>query len=245
MPAAIDEALHPLETARRLAPESGPVHFNLAQVLPMLGRWPECFAEYRERLGGNPTVADRRLGVWPRWQGKPLAGRPLVVLTEQGMGDIIMFARLLPRLPRDGGPIIVECPPALHPLLVGFPGIDRLVDPGGHLDPAMPRVPLGDLPALVGATLDNVTPAAPYLRDLRADDAAVAEWGARLDAICPPGRRRIGLIWQGNPVQACEPERSIALRRLMPLLSRPDLAVVSLQRDHGLDQLVPPISPAR
>jgi hypothetical protein len=108
---------------------------------------------------------------------------------------------------------------------------DQVVDQGQALDPAFPRVPLGDLPALLGATIDT---AAPYLR---ADPTDVAAWAQRLAAICAPGRRRIGLIWQGNPAQACEPERSMPLRRLMPLLQRPDLSVVSLQRDHGLDQL--------
>lgn len=229
-----DEALKPLEMARRLAPDSGPVHFNLAQALLMAGRWPEGFAEYRERWGGDPTAAERRIGAWPRWQGEPRAGRPLVVLAEQGMGDIIMFARFLPRLPRDGGPVIMECPPALRPVFAGFPGVDQVVDQGQYLDPGFPRVPLGDLPGLLGATLDNVRPSAPYLRP---DQTAVAEWGSRLAAICPPGRRRVGLIWQGNPAQACEPERSIPLHRLMPLLSHPDLSIVSLQRGHGLEQL--------
>ncbi|MGL1213342.1 tetratricopeptide repeat protein, partial [Vibrio parahaemolyticus] len=34
-----EDALKPLEIARQLAPDSGPVHFNLAQALLMLGRW--------------------------------------------------------------------------------------------------------------------------------------------------------------------------------------------------------------
>lgn len=94
--------------------------------------------------------------------------------------------------------------------------------------------PLGDLPALVGADIGNVATAGPYLH---ADPVAAAEWAGRLARICPAGRRRVGLIWQGNPAQPCEPERSIPLRRLVPLLSRSDLSVVSLQHDHGLDQL--------
>lgn len=229
-----DEALKPLETARQLAPDSGPVRFNLAQALLMLGRWREGFAEYRERLGGDPSQAERRIGGWVRWQGERLAGRTLVVLAEQGMGDIIMFARFLPMLPRDGGRIILECPAPLQPLFAAFPGVDQVVNQGQPLDPAYLRVPLGDLPALVGADIDNVSPVAPYLR---ADLAETAKWAERLAAICTPGRCRVGLIWQGNPAQPCEPERSISLRRLEPLLSRSDLSLVSLQRDHGLEQL--------
>jgi len=227
------EALKPLETARRLAPEAGAVRFNLAQALLMQGRWQEGFAEYRERWRGTPEMSDHRIGPWPRWQGEPLAGRPLVVLAEQGLGDFIMFARFLPLVPRDGGPVILHCPSAARPLFEGFPGVDQVVDQNHRMDPSFPRVPLADLPALLGASPDGGA-AVPYLR---ADDAAVGRWAARLDALCPPGRRRIGLIWQGNPAQACEPERSIPLRKLAPLLSRPDIAVVSLQRDHGLDQL--------
>ena len=40
----------------------------------------------------------------PKWEGEPLAGKRVVVVTEQGLGDEIMFANIFPDLLRAVGP---------------------------------------------------------------------------------------------------------------------------------------------
>ena len=58
----------------------------------------------------------------PRWDGSPLAGRSIVVRSEQGIGDEIMFASCLPQLMADAGRCTIECTPKLAPLFArSFP----------------------------------------------------------------------------------------------------------------------------
>src|SRR5262249_15533993 len=47
----------------------------------------------------------------------------------------------------------------------------------------------------------------------------------------------IGIAWQGNPNQPKDQERSIPLCQFFPLAKLPGVRLISLQRQHGLDQL--------
>ncbi len=97
-------------------------------------------------------------------------------------------------------------------------------------DQADYAIHLLSLPARFGTTLDTVPADIPYLR---ADPNLIKEWRERL----PKRPRRIGLVWAGNPNHPNDANRSIALAKLQPLLSLPDIAWVSLQVADGRDQL--------
>ena len=61
----------------------------------------------------------------PQWNGFPLAGRRILLITEQGFGDTLQFVRFAPLLKRQGaGQVILECPEKLIKLLSRSPGID-------------------------------------------------------------------------------------------------------------------------
>ena len=62
----------------------------------------------------------------PRWDGSPLAGRRILIHTEQGLGDILQFIRYVPLVKARGGYVIFECQKKLFPLLRSFGGIDQL-----------------------------------------------------------------------------------------------------------------------
>ena len=46
---------------------------------------------------------------FPRWDGSALAGRKILVFTEQGLGDEIMFASCLPQVIAAAGHCVIEC----------------------------------------------------------------------------------------------------------------------------------------
>ena len=59
---------------------------------------------------------------WPRheqwvWDGRPLAGKRVLVRCYHGLGDTIMFARYLPLLAGVAGQVVVWAQPTLIPLL--------------------------------------------------------------------------------------------------------------------------------
>lgn len=61
------------------------------------------------------------------WDGRPFAGRDVLVRCYHGLGDTLMFSRFLPLLGRRAARVTLEMQPHLVPLFQGFPGIDRLV----------------------------------------------------------------------------------------------------------------------
>jgi Glycosyltransferase family 9 (heptosyltransferase) len=79
------------------------------------------------------------------------------------------------------------------------------------------------LPLAFGTTLHTI-PAAPYLK---ADAGLTSEWQARLP---PRTKFRIGIAWSGGADHKDDRNRSIALQKLLPLLT-PRAEWVSLQTD--------------
>jgi hypothetical protein len=69
----------------------------------------------------------------------------------------------------------------------------------------------------------------PYLV---ADDARVRKWRERLG-----DGYRIGINWQGNPKYPSDRLRSIPLAAFAPLAAIEGVRLISLQAQHGLDQL--------
>ena len=61
------------------------------------------------------------------WDGRPLAGRHVLVRCYHGLGDTLQFARYLPALAAQAASVAVECQPSLVPLLAGIPGVARLI----------------------------------------------------------------------------------------------------------------------
>jgi hypothetical protein len=167
----------------------------------------------------------------PRWDGSPLAGRTILIQTEQGVGDTLQFIRYVPLVQESGGRVILVCQPALVPLLRRSPRIERLVAHGESLPEYDVHVPLLSLPGLFGTTLDTVPAAVPYLD---AEPALMEAWRHRLGSYAG---FRVGIVWQGNPQFRFDRLRSIPLAQFSPLAQVPGVHLVSLQNGAGRDQL--------
>ncbi len=210
----------------------------LGEALLLAGRWAEGFAHYEARLESG-VYSNLRLplacfGHRPRWQGEPLAGRRLVVWAEQGLGDSIMLARLLPALRTAGAGEVVL---AVQPPLV------RLMTEAGLADRVLPLAPLAgeafdlqcsivSLPALLGLSLEGLAAHVPPY--LRVPEEAQARWTPRLAAL--PGLR-VGLVWAGNPALRKDVLRSIPLEVWEPVLQIPGVSFVSLQKGEAAQAL--------
>src|SRR5208282_2578630 len=119
----LDPALDHLERALFLKPDHAYAHFNRALVWLKQGRYQEGWSEYEWRwlcqLVKRPDIP------CPRWDGSPIGGRSILVHTEQGIGDVLQFIRLLPLLRRQPGRIVLACQKALHALLRPVPYVDE------------------------------------------------------------------------------------------------------------------------
>jgi Flp pilus assembly protein TadD len=214
-------------------PDYAAARSNLSQLLLVQGRLAEGWPYFEAR--GTVSEMHRRLvrergSELPRWQGEDLAGKSLLVLPEQGLGDEIQFARYLPWLKRQGvRRLTYVCRPGQKRLMLTLDGPDCVVD----LD-ELDR--LGDydcwtfvmsLPLHHGTTLANIPVPVPYFS---VDPAARAAWAERL----PSGPCRVGVVWRGNPKHSNDADRSLpGLAALAPLWSVPGVRFVSLQKTPG------------
>lgn len=103
-------------------PGNAQVRLNRAVLHLLNGNLADGWKDYAARLSipNKVPVAGHGLS---RWDG--LARGRLLVTAEQGVGDQIMFASMIPDLHgRSGGPVVLECDPRLAPLLArSFPDV--------------------------------------------------------------------------------------------------------------------------
>jgi tetratricopeptide (TPR) repeat protein len=69
-----------------------------------MGRLEEGFREHEIRHAPRFRCHVHHMLKAPMWNGEPLAGKRLLVVGEQGLGDELMFANILPDLARAVGP---------------------------------------------------------------------------------------------------------------------------------------------
>ncbi|TVQ64141.1 MAG: TIGR03032 family protein, partial [Spirulina sp. DLM2.Bin59] len=108
------------ERAIALDPQFAVAHFNLGMLLLRLGEYAQGWAEAEWRWQTEEfTPFDCPQ---PRWQGEEIAGKTLLVHTEQGAGDAIQFSRFIPLAAQRCDRLILVCIPALMPLFRTLPG---------------------------------------------------------------------------------------------------------------------------
>ena len=216
------EAIAEYETAIRLDPGFAQAHFNRGLWLLQSGRFDEGWKEYEWRLRDPET--SRPVIPCPVWDGSPLAGRTILLHTEQGLGDAIQFVRYVPLVLQRGGRVILHCAERLRPLFERLPGVERIVTPGSALAGIDCHAPLMSLPRILGTTLTGIPGEVPYLS---ASAEAAERWRRRLAAY---QGRKVGLVWAGNKRPKANPHRSLQIEQLEPLLSVAGVHWFGLQR---------------
>lgn len=227
----MDEADAEYRRALELAPDDAEVRYNHALLRLLLGDFAQGLPglEWRWGLPGfsRPNFPQ------PQWRGEPLAGRTILLLGEQGLGDAIQMIRFAPLLKRAGATVLVACRPALHALLASAGGVDRLL-PYSHVaaESFDFHVPLLSLPGAFGTTLDTIPAEVPYLA---AEPARIQRWQLEL---AETSDFKVGIAWQGSRDYVLDVFRSIPLAAFAPLAECPGVKLFSLQKGHGHEQLV-------
>ncbi|WP_428486004.1 tetratricopeptide repeat protein [Rhodopila sp.] len=215
-------AIEACEASIRLRPAFTQGHWNLAIAALLSGDLRRGFAAFEWRKRHGPYQRDFVSLPGCEWDGRNPAGRTILVRAEQGLGDIIQFARFLPVIRDAGGAPILVCAPAMVPLIRRMAGV-RVVSSFDPLPSFDSWIDLMSLPHVLGTTLETIPGAAGYLR---ADPDRAAAWRARL-----PQGRKVGVAFAGNPAHGNDRRRSIPLDQVVPLPALPGLTFVNLQ--HG------------
>jgi Flp pilus assembly protein TadD len=210
---------------------------NLGMILLMQFRLEEGWRWYEARWRVPPLLSMAQLPAETRWTGaEPIAGKTILLLGEQGFGDVLQFCRYAPRVAGLGARVVLAVPATLSRLLGSLAGVAQVVSQDDALPAFDVHCPLMSLPMAFATTLENIPDRVPYLA---ADADAIATWHS---IIPTPGVQvtgtsglRIGLVWAGasRPQQphaaAIDRRRSMLLAQMAPLGALQGHVFVSLQ----------------
>ncbi len=228
-----------LDRALRLDPAFALASWNRGLLALAEGDLATGWDGYRRRFSARQLQRARRIAR-PHWNGEPLAGRRLLVWSEQGVGDEILFSTGFDGLKGLDGPVIVECDRRLVDLFArSFPWATvraESVDAAGRetIDPpdCDLHIPAGDLPFLFRRRLSDFAGAAPCLV---ADPARVEQWRVRLAAL--GDGLKVGLGWRSQVLTAQRQGAYTRLSDWAPLFDLPGVQVVNLQYGDCTDEV--------
>lgn len=214
--------------ALSLKPGDPEITLNFAVNLLRLGRFAEGWPPYEHRFGILGQAARRPAA--PRyWQGEDIRDKTIVVWTEQGIGDEILYASMIPDLIARAGACRIECSTRLMPAFTrSFPGIPIT----GWKDPdqatsganADVQVAAGSLGRYLRPSFDSFPRRKGYLK---ADPDLTARLRAAYEARAG-GRKIVGISWRsGNAYLGAD--KTAKLRHFAPILAVPGCFFVSLQ----------------
>jgi len=162
----------------------------------------------------------------PMWDGQSLApGERLMIWREQGVGDEIRFAALIPLLPqsvRDN--LTLECDHRLVGLFARSMPEVKVRSESQTISDFNYHLPIGSLPRLLMSSVDFLRDAPPLLHP---DPADVAKFADRLAE--HRGNKLVGICWRSHKLSATRNKKYTVLDDWRGILSIPGLVFVNLQ----------------
>jgi tetratricopeptide (TPR) repeat protein len=226
------EAQASYDKAISIQPDYPAAYANRGVTLLLAGQLQSGWIdfEWRWKIHSPLLVTEKKSFRQPLWIGKEsLAGKTILLHSEQGFGDTLQFCRYVPLVAQLGAQVILQVQKPLSSLLSNLEGVSQSAGNGSAIPHADYHCPLLSLPLAFKTSLDTIPAAIPYLR---AAAGKVAHWQARLGAATKP---RIGLSWSGGSMQQ-DDNRRIPLTDLLAQLPA-DFQYVSLQKElHESDE---------
>jgi tetratricopeptide (TPR) repeat protein len=221
------EAVAAYDAAIAADPDNVEAQINRAMTLLLMGDYVRGFAAYeaRWREDGRPQARVP----WPAWDGRSLQGCRLYLAPEQGVGDMVMFASLIPEVTAQGADVTLACDPRLTALFArSFPDIAVLpaknpIYPPQPDTPVDAWTPIGSLAMSLRRSRADFPPHSGYLKP---DPARVDDFRQRLAAL--PGRYKVGISWRGGTHDKAKRSMDLA-QDWAALLQAPDVCFVNLQ----------------
>ena len=206
------------ERAIAMNPDMPIAHWNLAIALLSEGKWDRAWDEHEWGLKSHGVREDRKVIDLPTWDGK--ASGTVLVYGEQGLGDEIMFASMLPEVLKTN---------------------EVVFETHGRLETLMKKA-FPSIPVYGTRTLFEVDWAANHKLDYRIAIGSLGKFYRRsadsfpgttymkADPIPRGDKFRIGISWVGGGAkQGRVVKRSVPLAWWKSILDIEDVEFVSLQ----------------
>jgi tetratricopeptide (TPR) repeat protein len=226
-----DDALPCFDKAIELIPDFADAYFSKALLELSHSHFAEGWALYEWRSKKHDFVlsdqAIEALGVASLPSKAQIVGKNVAVLAEQGVGDEIMFASILPDIIRDANAITYQLDARLIRLYSRtFPTVKftAKTQPKYFLSQKYDTIIRAGSLGYVYRPNAAAFPRTPYLK---ANPSTVDHWRSALGG--QGNVFKIGISWRGGVAKTGHDLRSMTLDQLRPLFARDDCMFVSLQ----------------
>jgi len=225
-----DKSLDYAERCLALEPGNPDATYNSALVMLAIGNWAEGWPRWDVSLGNKFRKEREYSSRETRWNPDDCDGQTVVIYGEQGLGDEIMFASMLPKENHGAKEIVIDCDKRLEGLFRrSFPQFR--VEGGRHSEwrdwheTVDAKLEMGGLGTLFAPE--------PFRTSayLTADPLRRMQWRALLDSLGP--KPKIGIAWNGGSPNTGEKKRSIPLEQWESVFSSIDAEFVSLEYKDG------------
>jgi tetratricopeptide (TPR) repeat protein len=227
----VETALRCYDRALSLEPEHVEARWGRSLCLLAMGRLAEGWTEYEWGWKSGARTPVRPFSL-PRWNGQNPAGKTILVWMEQGLGDSILFASMLPDLIRAGAHCIVETEWRLRALFArSFPTAEVVTATDPPQAPTQKpgidfQIPLGSLAQWFRTNIESFPQEPVYLVP---DPVRVSHWRKRVDAL--GDGLKVGICWRSMLNKGPRAIYYPQLNQFGPILTTPGVRFVNLQYD--------------
>ena len=238
----LTEALENYALAIQFKPDYIMARWNLSLLQLNNGYLSEGFKNYEARWNLDEYFSRRPKFSIPRWTGETLTGKSILIWAEQGIGDQIQFATLIPEFEKLECRVGIECAPKLVAILQwSFPWAE--VRETGEINCKGSviysqfdyQIPMGSLAPLFRKTLNDFRNfQKPFIPRLKEGEIKV-----RNKLNLQEGQLLIGLCWRSS----IQGEDKLGLRHdlrvedLAPLKNIKGAVFLAVQYDDCLPEL--------
>ena len=205
--------------------------FELSKIFFSLGDIENAFKLYENR---KLIVNDQNLNFIKQnfksieWNGEKLTNKKIIILSEQGFGDVIQFSRYINFL-KDENEIYFLVNSKLNYILRNLKV---------NLINNLEEIPNHDyyqsiltLPGIYYKSKKKILGEVNYIKT---DDVVEKKWSNKLGHL---KKYKVGIFWQGNKNYTDDIKRSIPLIKFEKIIKNKNLDIISFQKGFGSEQI--------
>jgi Flp pilus assembly protein TadD len=226
----LDEAEVSCRQAITLKPNYAEAHFNLGMVLFSMSDFKNGLIQYewRKKLPKNINNNNNIKGL--EWQGENLNNKTILILSEQGIGDIIQFSRYIYLIEKEYSVNIIFKTYKRMPYLFSKSKFKIIFNED--------NIPKYDfykhLMSLPKIYYEKTKTFPSQINFIPKDKKIALKWKERLNEI---KGFKVGINWQGSKTNKSDHLRSIPLNYFNDLFNIEKINFISLQKGFGVEQI--------
>tara|TARA_B110000503_G_scaffold141733_1_gene236140 strand:- start:183 stop:1889 length:1707 start_codon:yes stop_codon:yes gene_type:complete len=230
----LEQAIQAYKKALAIKPDYAEAHFNLSQIYLRKTSFKKGFKLNEWRWKTPQHIGAKLFSSKPKWNGQ--SDKRILIYSEQGIGDVIMFASIIPDLQKISTKVIISCDERLIPLFERSFSHHVIYKVSGETvdeDEYDYHISIGSLPKILRPNLSSFQKAS--FGYLNGDNEKTTALKKRL--LKGNKNKLVGVNWLSQSIVVNAQERNISLEQLACHLNESKTQFVSLQYGHVSEEI--------